>query len=453
MITILPRQDVLAGLTRQTLGGFADNLSRRLRQGEMVQSLTAMGLPPELAQLPPDVMKTYIAEHLKQKRSIAGDQYLGEAMAEQPGEIPGLADRLQMVYPGEEVPDFRQPNIPIEPATAPYAVSPRVQDVPYGPEARIEQAMREAAGRKPQEIVGVQEKPTPAMAVEKATQPKAEADRQTLSDRRELDRLESRRAAILGGLSRGLISRQDALQALGQIDTRRDKLSEKLEKREERARKEREERIELDRKHGVEMYKTTADERKTIREEGRKAKTTLDDIRRMEELQQTGKLEDPGYYSFLKNSGLDIPALMSPESQEYVKTVQNFMRNMKEIFGGRVSNIEVEQFMKGIPTLSMSEAGRSRVLASMKRVAKVSVLRHDALKQLVRKYNGNLPLDWQEEVDDMVETQTDKLWREFRADLTRPVPAEKGTPQTTATYGVLGHIVGAPGRLLSIFKK
>ncbi|MEK6884942.1 MAG: hypothetical protein AABY22_35250, partial [Nanoarchaeota archaeon] len=40
--------------------------------------------------------------------------------------------------------------------------------------------------------------------------------------------------------------------------------------------------------------------------------------------------------------------------EEFQKIEANFLRNAKQYFGGRISNYEVEQFLKTIPSLSQS---------------------------------------------------------------------------------------------------
>ena len=144
----------------------------------------------------------------------------------------------------------------------------------------------------------------------------------------------------------------------------------------------------------------------------------------MKELEDTGKLDKAGYIEGLKRAGLDIPALMSPESTEYQKLIKSFMRNTKTYFGGRVSNYEVEQFLQTIPNLSMSSAGRRRVLANMKYLANAKVTYSDALKEVMRENKGTPPLDLAEQIDDKIGTKLDALAKHFRRELAKPMPQE-----------------------------
>ena len=82
----------------------------------------------------------------------------------------------------------------------------------------------------------------------------------------------------------------------------------------------------------AEAFKQTKEERKKYLLEGRAAKDRVEELDRLIELEDQG-LEGPGYNEFLKRSGLDIPALLNPQSEEAQKISQNFLRNASQIFG------------------------------------------------------------------------------------------------------------------------
>lgn len=170
------------------------------------------------------------------------------------------------------------------------------------------------------------------------------------------------------------------------------------------------------------QFKETKAERNEILNKGKQAKQTLHDLDRFQELEDSGKLDTPGYVEFLKRSGLDIPALQNPESQEFNKIAANFIRGAKDIFGARVTNQELEQFLKTIPNLSQSPEGRKRVIANMRYIARGDVERSNALKELIQENKGVPPYDLLEQVDSKVEKKLDKLSKKLREDLEKPVP-------------------------------
>ena len=147
------------------------------------------------------------------------------------------------------------------------------------------------------------------------------------------------------------------------------------------------------RKEKIEAFKLSKDERKSILEAGKSARQNLHDLNRMEELEKEGKLDTPGYVEFLKRSGLDIPALMNPGSEEFNKIAQTFLRDAKTYLGSRISNFELEQFLKTVPNLSQSPEGRKRVIANLKRFNRISLEYSNALKTIIKENNVVPPLD------------------------------------------------------------
>lgn len=206
-------------------------------------------------------------------------------------------------------------------------------------------------------------------------------------------------------------------------------------------------REEIGKKRESEQFKITKDDRKEILEKSRAARQTLRDLDRMEELEKSGKLDTPGYVEFLHRSGLDIPALLNPQSEEFQKITGNFLRDAKTYFGNRVTQYEVQQFLKLIPSLSQSPEGRKRVISNLKYMANGALEYNKALKEVLSENKGIPPYDLLEQIDNKVENRLDVLSEKFKKDLDKPVPAGQNKLITALQAG-LGSVVGAPGKLL-----
>lgn len=190
-------------------------------------------------------------------------------------------------------------------------------------------------------------------------------------------------------------------------------------------------------------FKETKAERKQIVDDYKAAKQDLKDLNRLEVLSDSGKLDTPGYVEFLKKTGLDMPALMNPESEEFGKITQNFMRNAKQYLGSRISNFELEQFLKTIPSLSQSPEGRQRVVANLKYIARSKEEYYNALKEIMVENKNIPPYDLLEQVEEKVNKKLNKISDLFKKDLERPVP--KGQNKyITALQSTLGSVLGAP---------
>lgn len=197
----------------------------------------------------------------------------------------------------------------------------------------------------------------------------------------------------------------------------------------------------LEQKQQAEAFKLTKQERSEILKKGRKAEQELEDLTRFQELEKEGKLDTPGYVEFLKRSGLDIPALLNVGSEEFNKIAANFIGGAKDALGGRVTNFELEQFLKTIPSLSQSPEGRKRVIANLKRIKRTEVEYRNALKDVMKENKGVPPLDLLERVDDRLSTKLDKISKQFKEDLSKEVP-EGQNKFITALQTTLGTIAG-----------
>lgn len=195
-------------------------------------------------------------------------------------------------------------------------------------------------------------------------------------------------------------------------------------------------------------FKYSKDDIREIIKDKEAAKSALIDLNRFQELEDTGKLDTPGYVEFLNRSGLDIPALMNPESQEFQKIANNFVKDAKNYFGGRVSNFEVEQFLKTIPSLSQSPEGRKRVIANLKYLNQAKVEYYNGLREVLDENRGIPPYDLLLKVSDKIEKKQDALSKKFRQDLARPVPKAQNR-LVTALQASVGSAIGLPGKLVS----
>ncbi len=78
--------------------------------------------------------------------------------------------------------------------------------------------------------------------------------------------------------------------------------------------------------------------------------------------------------------------LVPPEAEEYVKIINDFTTQAKDSFGARVTNFELDRFMKRLPILSNSEKGRELILRRMRINAEADKLYHKKLKEIYRHY-------------------------------------------------------------------
>lgn len=183
--------------------------------------------------------------------------------------------------------------------------------------------------------------------------------------------------------------------------------------------------------------KKTKELRETIIKEKNDAKSELEKLGELERLETAGNLDTPGYLAMLEELGIDdLETLKDPSTTGYNKIVNHFVKDAKTYFGGRVSNFEVEQFLKTLPNLSASPEGRKLVIANMKRFANLKVATHEAYYDVMKENNWK-PVDFLDErIDDRVEKKRDKIAEMFKSDLAKPVPAAQNRAITLLQAGI-----------------
>jgi hypothetical protein len=116
-----------------------------------------------------------------------------------------------------------------------------------------------------------------------------------------------------------------------------------------------------------------------------------DELRRfgqMERLNDSGKLPT-GLERLNINwttGDIRVPALANPETQLFVKEVNDFTTKAKDTYGSRVTNFELGTFMRRLPTLSNTEEGRRMILEQMKVNTAIDKLHQDSLAEVYDQY-------------------------------------------------------------------
>ena len=95
-----------------------------------------------------------------------------------------------------------------------------------------------------------------------------------------------------------------------------------------------------------------------------------------------------------KTGRLNIPALANPETQRFVKTINEFLANAKDTFGARISNFELDTFLQGLPTLANTEEGRREILKQMKYFNEIQSTYQTELTNVIEEAGGIRHIDW-----------------------------------------------------------
>ena len=134
---------------------------------------------------------------------------------------------------------------------------------------------------------------------------------------------------------------------------------------------------------------------------------------------QNMKAEDlisPTASVFLEHLGIPLGALKDPSSELYHKLSQDLLKGLPETYGSRILKVEVDNFLKTIPTLANSPDGRRMIASNMLKLGEMKEVYYNSMREKQREYlDGNKPFpkDFEQVVFDQVKPQIDRINKEF----------------------------------------
>ena len=127
-------------------------------------------------------------------------------------------------------------------------------------------------------------------------------------------------------------------------------------------------------------------------------------------------LVSPTAAVFLEHLGIPLGSLDDPSSELYQKLSLDLLKGLPETYGNRILKVEVDNFLKTIPTLMNSPEGRRMIASNMLKLGEMKEVYYNAMRREQKKsIDDNKPLarDFQQEVFDQVKPQIDRINNEF----------------------------------------
>lgn len=159
----------------------------------------------------------------------------------------------------------------------------------------------------------------------------------------------------------------------------------------------------------------------------KESEAAKDNVKRLDDLQRLidkGNLADPlaaSYFETLAHGifgfGFNLKSLMNADSQEFDKISTDLIKTAKQYFGAKLTDLDLKTFLRTIPTLSMSDAAKRRVIKNMRYFADASLLRNRVMNDIIHKNGGERPKNLMELVDAKVDRKMDKLAQQFKNNL------------------------------------
>lgn len=188
--------------------------------------------------------------------------------------------------------------------------------------------------------------------------------------------------------------------------------------------------IKLDREQQREINKETLPFYKEMYKAHKAGIDTGKRLDRMEVLNEQGNLSGPLLSSFVHSLkkgiagyGFDLSGLLTADSQEFEKLSTDFLKDIKNIFGARITQMEVQLFMKTVPTLMQSQEGRARVIKNLRNFNEAAEVRYDAMRDIIDENGGRRPANLELIIDERTKPIMDRLTEEFKKDVEWQPPA------------------------------
>jgi len=136
----------------------------------------------------------------------------------------------------------------------------------------------------------------------------------------------------------------------------------------------------------------------------------------MQKVASDDTLISPTAAVFLDAMGIPLGALEDPSSELYNKLSLDLLKGLPDTYGNRILKVEVDNFLKTIPSLLNSPNGRRMIASNMLKLGEMKEVYYNAMRQKQREYLDSdqpLPRDFQQLVFDQVKPQIDRINEEF----------------------------------------
>jgi hypothetical protein len=97
--------------------------------------------------------------------------------------------------------------------------------------------------------------------------------------------------------------------------------------------------------------------------------------------------------------------------------VQSQISNAKDVFGGRVTNFEVENYLKTIPSLMNSEQGRSQIRRNLQLENDIISLKYNTMRDIIKANGGRRPPNLSLLVEEQSGPEMDRMIDEYKENI------------------------------------
>lgn len=103
----------------------------------------------------------------------------------------------------------------------------------------------------------------------------------------------------------------------------------------------------------------------------------------------------------------------TPETQEFEKLSAEFVRGAKDVFGARITDADLNAFMKMVPTLANTDAGKMAIIRNLRLTNEGLIAKKKIADQVIKANGGRKPYNLEEMVESIAQPILDKYAQEF----------------------------------------
>ena len=135
----------------------------------------------------------------------------------------------------------------------------------------------------------------------------------------------------------------------------------------------------------------------------------------------------------------------NPDTQRFIKTVYDFTTQAKDSFGARVTNFDLQSFLKRLPSLMNTQEGRRQIIDQMKIINQLNDRYSNSLKGILTHYGlGKVPYEKAVQLaENQIADEEEQLVAKFEKIGTSDQKSSSnpaGKIKVRSPSGVVGHI-------------
>ena len=104
---------------------------------------------------------------------------------------------------------------------------------------------------------------------------------------------------------------------------------------------------------------------------------------------------------------------ITPETEEFEKLSTDFLKAAKNVFGNRLTNFDVSSYLKTVPTLALSDAGKKAVAKNIELFNAGIYAKQKAARDIFKEYKGVIPGNFEELIDEKAGPELDRIAEEL----------------------------------------